>query len=93
MQTRLERESQAEAGDSPSCVLRRVEVAGRRVEVLALPPIFDLFRESGKIPSAGTSIELMESVSVYNSIPAEESASWKEVIEREYAAYFAQKAG
>lgn len=69
-----------------------LEIAGRRVEVLALPPIFNLFRESGKSPSAGTSIELMETVRVYNSIPDRELASWKEAIEREYAAYFAQQA-
>jgi DGC domain len=69
-----------------------LEIAGRRVEVLALPLIFDLFRESGKMPGAGTGFELMETVRTYNSIPDNESASWKEVIEREYAAYIVQGA-
>lgn len=67
-------------------------VAGRSVEVLALPLIFDQFRQSGKVPGAATSIELMETMRQYNSIPEDEQASWKEVIEQEYAAYFAQEA-
>jgi uncharacterized metal-binding protein len=67
-------------------------IAGRRVEVLALPLIFSTFRQSGKIPGAGTGIELMATVRLYNDIPEDERASWKEAIEREYATYFAQEA-
>jgi hypothetical protein len=69
-----------------------LEIDGRGVEVLALPLIFDMFRQSGRTPGTGTGIELMETVSLYNNIPENEQAAWKEVIEREYAAYFAQKA-
>jgi len=67
-------------------------IDGRDVEVLALPLIFDMFRQSGKTPGTGTSIELMKTVSLYNSIPEHEQASWKEAIEREYATYFTQEA-
>ncbi len=67
-------------------------IAGRSVEVLALPVIFDMFRQSGKAPGAVTSVELMETVRLYNSISDNERAAWKEVIEGEYAAYFSQKA-
>jgi hypothetical protein len=66
-------------------------IAGRSVEVLALPLIFDEFRQSGKIPGTGTSGELMESVRLYNRIPEDDQPAWREVIEREYAAYFARK--
>ena len=67
-------------------------IAGRGVEVLALPLIFDQFRKSGKAPGAATSMELIGTVRLYNSIPENEQAAWKEVIDREYAAFFAQEA-
>lgn len=67
-------------------------IAGRSVEVLALPLIFDQFLQSGKAPGAATGIELMEMVHLYNSVPPDEQAAWKEVIDREYAAYFAREA-
>ena len=69
--------------------VRALEIAGRRVEVLALPLIFDMFRQSGKAPDSGAIDELMETVRLYNEIPDDEQASWKQAIEREYAAYLA----
>ncbi len=66
-------------------------IAGRSVEVLALPLIFDQYRLSGKIPGMTTGIELLETVRLYNSIPDDEQAAWKEVIEREYAEFFARE--
>jgi len=69
-----------------------LEIAERSVEVLALPLIFDMFRQSGKAPGAGTTAELMEIVRLYNRIPEEEQASWNEAIQREYAAYYAGEA-
>jgi hypothetical protein len=67
-----------------------LEIAGRSVEVLALPLIFDKFRMSGK--TSGCGAELMETVRLYNSIPDNEQESWEKVIEREYAAYLAREA-
>jgi uncharacterized metal-binding protein len=72
--------------------VRILEIAGRKVEVLALPLIFDAFRQSGKFPGTGTSAELMETVRHYNHIPEDEHSTWKEVIDQEYAAYFEQEA-
>ncbi len=72
--------------------VRVLAIAGRSVEVLALPLIFEQFRQSGKIPGAGTGSELMETVRLYHSIPENDEAAWREVIEQEYAVYFAQKA-
>jgi uncharacterized metal-binding protein len=66
-----------------------LEIAGRSIEVLALPSIFDMFRQSGKAPGAGTTVELMETVRLYNGIRDGELALWQEAVEREYAAYFA----
>ena len=69
-----------------------LEIAGRRVEVLALPLIFETFRQSSKAPGPGTTMELMETVRFYNSIPEAEQESWKNVIEHEYAAHFSGEA-
>jgi hypothetical protein len=66
-------------------------IGGRSVEVLALPLIFAQFLQSGKAPAAATSIELMETVRLYNNIPEDEQGAWKEVIDLEYAAYFARE--
>ncbi len=66
-------------------------IGGRSVEVLALPLIFAQFLQSGKVPAAATSIELMETVRLYNNIPEDEQGAWKEVIDLEYAAYFARE--
>jgi len=69
-----------------------LDIAGRRVEALALPLIFDMFRQSGKAPCPETTVELMETVRLYNSIPDDEQALWTEAIELEYAAYIAREA-
>jgi uncharacterized metal-binding protein len=66
-----------------------LEIAGRRVEALALPLVFDMFRQSGKAPGPDTTAELMETVRLYNSIPEDEQALWREAIEREYAVFCA----
>lgn len=65
-----------------------LDIAGRRVEVLALPLIFDMFCRSGKAPGPATSVELMEMVRLYNGIPASEQDGWKDAIERAYAVHF-----
>jgi uncharacterized metal-binding protein len=69
-----------------------VEISGRRVEVLALPLIFDQLCQSGKRPGRHTTAELMETVRLYNRVPEAEQESWKHAIEGEYAAYFEGKA-
>ncbi len=69
-----------------------LEIAGRKVEVLALPLIFDMFRQYGKAPGPATSTELMDTVRLYNRISEAEQESWTKAIEREYAAHFSGKA-
>jgi uncharacterized metal-binding protein len=65
----------------------RLNVNGRRVEVLALPVIFDQFQEQGKPPDEDTADELMAKVKIYNHVTADEEAALREVVLREYAAY------
>ena len=60
----------------------RLDIAGQIVEVVALPLIFEQFRNDGKSPD-----ELFDAVKVYNSIPAELEPAYREEILRAYAAF------
>ncbi len=88
-----EGDKQVPAADVCSCgsgiPVTALNIAGRRIEALALPLIFDLFRQTGRTPGPDTTVELMETVGLYNSIPDDQRSLWKEAIELEYAAYFA----
>ncbi len=67
-----------------------LEIDGRRVEVLALPLILEMFRESGKPAIDETAAEMLETVRLYNQVPEDEDASWMRVLGREYASYCAE---
>jgi hypothetical protein len=69
-----------------------LSIAGRSVEVLALPLIFDSFLQTGKIPGTATSVELLETVRLYNHVPENEQAAWQEVIHKKYEGFFAGEA-
>jgi hypothetical protein len=64
----------------------RLKIGGKTVEVLALPLIFEQSRSDGKSPD-----ELMNAVKIYNSIPAELEAAYREAILQSYAAYTAAR--
>ncbi len=58
----------------------RLKIAGKTVEVVALPLIFEQFRGDSKSPD-----ELFDAVKVYNSIPVELETAYREAILRAYA--------
>jgi uncharacterized metal-binding protein len=60
----------------------RVKIAGKNVEVVALPLIFEQFRSDGKSPD-----ELFGAVKIYNAIPAELEAAYREAILQAYAVF------
>jgi uncharacterized metal-binding protein len=60
----------------------RLDIAGKNVEVVALPVIFEQCRGEGK-----SSDELFDAVKVYNSIPANREAAYREAILRAYAEF------
>ncbi len=62
----------------------RLKIAGKTVEVVALPLIFEQFRDDGKSPD-----ELLDAVKVYNSIPAELEAAYREAILQSFAVFTA----
>ncbi len=68
----------------PDATLR---VAGREVHLVALPLIFAQFREAGKPVGGNTKAELMQTVKVYNPIPAKEEVTYAQAILDAYAAF------
>jgi hypothetical protein len=65
----------------------RLNVAGKNVEVIALPVIFEQARRDHMEPAA-----LFEAVKVYNAIPVEMEPAYRAAIVRAYAAFCEQPA-
>jgi uncharacterized metal-binding protein len=66
--------------------VQTVLIEGRPVGLLALPLIFSSLRERGRTPEL-VADELMADVEIYNFIPPQARASYREAILREYAAF------
>jgi hypothetical protein len=60
------------------------------VTLIALPAMFQQFRDQDKLPGAGVTRELLEMVKIYNAVPAEQEASYLSTLEREYTAFCAK---
>jgi hypothetical protein len=70
----------------------RVAIDGGAVDLLALPLIFRQFRESGgRADEAASAGRLMETVKIYNEVPAEAESSYREAILREYGEFCARE--
>lgn len=67
--------------------IQKVVVDGRTVTLIALPLIFAQFRDAGKSSSDGTARELLETVRIYNPVPAGEEEAYAVALLREYAAF------
>ena len=71
--------------------VQKVNIDGQVVTLIALPAIFQQFREQGKVPGDGVTRELLDMVKIYNPVPAEQEASYLNVLEREYTAFCAKE--
>ena len=72
----------------------RVTVDGRAVELLALPLIFSQLRESlGPVDDPISVKRLMDTVKIYNEVPPEAEASYRDAILREYREFCAREGG
>jgi uncharacterized metal-binding protein len=67
--------------------IQKVSIDGQVVTLIALPLIFQQFRDAGKTPDNGIRRELLESVKVYNPIPAEAEEAYAAALLREYAVF------
>ena len=65
-----------------------VNVNGEEITILALPLIFDSFREQKKEPSKAVMVEMMQMVAVYNCLPAQRASQIQDAITKLYADYY-----
>jgi uncharacterized metal-binding protein len=70
--------------------VNKVLIAGEPVELVALPLIFQHCREKGRAPEAAGE-DLLQNVKIYNYVPPEAEASYREAIVREYTAFCARE--
>jgi len=71
--------------------IQKVRVDSQEVTFIALPLIFEQFRDAGKLSGDGATAELMETVKVYNPIPDGQEAAYTQAVMREYAAFCQEK--
>jgi hypothetical protein len=65
----------------------KLDIGGKTVEMVALPLIFQKFRDTGRRLDEAVARELFETVKVYNPVPEEVEESYRQAILNEYAAY------
>jgi uncharacterized metal-binding protein len=87
-------ESTEETGKVAACScgsgipIQKVQIDGQDVTLIAMPLIFEQFRQSGKPPSATTARELLDAVKIYNPVPNGGDEQYKTVLLREYIAFY-----
>jgi hypothetical protein len=64
-----------------------IAVNGETVSLVAVPAIFEQFRQAGKAPCAAVAQELLEQALIYNPVPAGQEAQYRTVLLREYQAF------
>ena len=69
--------------------VRKLLIDGQQVTLIALPLIFDQFRQAGKLPSDQMARELLDTVKIYNSIPPGSEGAYTRTLLSEYSAYCA----
>jgi hypothetical protein len=71
--------------------MKKLTIAGREIEVAALPLIYQSWRNSGRMPDHGISSEMLRILKVFNLIPENEEESWKQAIALDYALFCSEK--
>ncbi len=69
----------------------KLRINGQAVEVVALPLIFQHFRQAGRGQDEESKRELFETVKIYNSVPPEAETSYREAVLAAYAAFCQQE--
>jgi hypothetical protein len=71
--------------------IQKVLISDQEVILVALPLIFQQFRDAGKAPGSATLREIMETVKIYNPISSEAELAYSAALLREYTAFWEQK--
>jgi hypothetical protein len=80
-------EKQATCSCGSGIPIQKVVVEGQEITLVALPLIFQQFRDTGKAPGDGVSRELLEVVKIYNEVPTESEVAYRTMLAQEYAAF------
>ena len=72
--------------------VQKVQINGQEVTLIALPLIFKQLQEAGKQPSEATGMELLDSVRIYNPVPAGEAEQYRAVLLQEYIEFCKKEA-
>jgi uncharacterized metal-binding protein len=70
--------------------IQKVVIDGQTVSIVALPLIFEQFRAAGKTPEEGVIKELLETVRIYNEVPAGAEDDYAATLAREYETFWQQ---
>lgn len=73
--------------------VQQVAVDGETVTLIALPAIFEQFRDAGKEPCAEVAQELLEQVQIYNPVPDGQESQYQSALLREYEAFYDRENG
>ncbi len=84
-------EKQATCSCGSGIPIQKVVVEGQEITLVALPLIFQQFREIGKAPGDKVSRELLEVVKIYNEVPTESEGAYTAMLTQEYADFCEQQ--
>ncbi len=85
--SQAEKPVQATCSCGSGIPIQDVVINGQKVTLMALPLLFQQFREAGKPVSPDTIWELLEIVKIYNPVPLGEDEAYAASLSREYAAF------
>lgn len=71
--------------------IQTVSVDRESVTLIALPLLFEQFREAGRPPTTETASTLLDQVKIYNIVPDELDASYLDMLQQEYRVFCAEK--
>jgi uncharacterized metal-binding protein len=88
-------EAQSASGATCSCGSgipgQTIDIGGKQVTLAGLPLIFQQLHEAGRRPEESITGDLLQTMRIYNPIPADAEPSYAAALLREYAAYCASQ--
>jgi hypothetical protein len=80
----IESEKVATCSCNSGIPVQKILIDGREVTLVALPLIFEQFRQAGKKPSQACARELLDTVKIYNTLPAGMDEQYLAALMQEY---------
>ena len=71
--------------------VQTVQMNGRPLAIVALPAIFEQFRQSGRQPSPDTTEALLAQVKIYNPVSGEVEGAYRHMLNRVYTDFWGEK--